>query len=76
MIPLSFMALILTGFITTHTNMHLISAGIIEIPIIVSLLAADLLVILGHSLFLKKVVTWTVTGFAAVHASLTHSLTV
>ncbi len=71
MIPLSFMALMLVGFFTAHTNMHLISAGTIEMLIIVSLLAAGLFVVLGHSLLrsgvFKKAAAWIVTGFAAVH---------
>ncbi len=70
-IPLSFMALMLAGFFTAHASMHLISAGTIEMLIIVSLLAAGLFVVLANSLLrsgvFRKVAAWTVTGFAAVH---------
>ncbi len=77
MIPLSFMALMLAGFFTAHSSMHLISAGTIEMLIIVSLLAAAVFVALGHSLLrsgvFNKVAAWTVTSFATVHG-LAHGL--
>jgi urease accessory protein len=77
MIPLSFMALMLVGFFTAHSSMHLISTGTVEMLILVSLIAAGVFVVLGHSLLrsgvFNKMAAWTVTCFAAVHG-LAHGL--
>ena len=78
-VPLSFVGLMLTGFIFAHGGLHLISLASMEGLILASLVMAGFFVVLGnifhqHSRF-HGLAAWGITAFAGVHG-MAHGLEV
>lgn len=71
LVPLSFVGLMIAGFMFAHAGQHLVSVATIEMLIVISLLMAGVFVLLGKvfqqgSRF-HEVAAWCVTAFASVH---------
>ena len=71
LVPLSFVGLMLAGFMFAHTGQHLVSVATIEMLIVTSLIMAAVFVVLGKVLQqnsrFHNVAAWSVTAFASLH---------
>jgi urease accessory protein len=71
LVPLSFVGLMLAGFMFTHAGQHLVSVATIEMLIAASLIMAAVFVVLGKVLQKSSrfhhIAAWSVTAFASVH---------